>query len=413
MIIPSKTLNHNLSKISHGVFFESVNVGSKRAKIDLIAKLPTEIIKHIYLGTPTFISIRLIPIKNCFALCTILSVEDDPNAMFFLSRTYNPKDVNLIIQFLNQNEIELHAFDELNRNVVSFKSSFSVPDKIIETLVQFKPIICQLTDQEIRLILLKLEKEFANNDTSELKLIRFDFINYSNKPTFYHYPTGCDNPIFDPDRFNDPYKIDDGNQGRQFEINLVRLLSKIFDSKSLFPSPFGATPDSANRELIDLVAVWEKSLLLFEVKASAITPTSAQRSTERKVKNIEKQIRKAIRQLRGAYKKGIYNEVLTLKTISRTKEIKMSLYSVHLIIIVSEVHPDLDESKIVSEVISLGTELGLGVHVLDFQALTNHIRHCKDRNDFLMLLDRRWNLSLNNNALTFIDERFDMFTNLL
>lgn len=407
MLIPSENLSNSLSEVSGGIFFETVNVGTEYAKVDMIAKLPTEIIKYIYFGTSVFFSIRLIHVRDCSALCTILVVEDDPKNMFYLSRTHGPEDIDLVVQFLNQDEIELHAFDELNRNVASFKGTVSVSDTIVKDLVQVKPIICNLTALEIKIILRDLAKKLAQNDVSALKLIQFEFKNCHTKPlSFYHYPPAADGPIYDPNRFKDPYEINNSNQGRQFEINLTRLLRKTFNYDSLFPSPFGAILDSKNREFIDLVAVLEDYLLFFEAKASAITLTSTQRNTERRVSNIEKQIRKAIRQLRGAYKKGINNGVLTLKTVSRTKEIRISHFSVHLIIIVSEVHPDLAKSNIIKEVISLGKELDVGVHVLDFQALNVYIRDSKDAKEFVTLLDHRWNLSLENKILIFNDEWF-------
>ena len=145
MIIPSETLHTYLSNVSHGIFFETVNIGTERSKVDLVAKLPTEIIKSIYHRSSTFLSMKLIPINNSLALCTILFVKDDPEAMFYTSCTHSPKNIDIIIQFLNQRKTELHTFDELNRNVASFECSISVPDSLIENLIESKPHICQLT----------------------------------------------------------------------------------------------------------------------------------------------------------------------------------------------------------------------------------------------------------------------------
>lgn len=403
MIIPSENLYMHLLNVSRGIFFEIVNIDTKYSNVDLVAKLPAEIIKSICLGSSTFLSIKFIPIRNSLALCTILAVEDDPKAMLYVCRTHSPKDVDRIIQFLNQDQIELHVFDELNRNVASFKGFVSVPDSIIKNLLHVKPSICQLSDEEITTILLNLEEKLSK-DGLGLKLIRFDFKN-EIAPNFYHCHTIANAPIYDSNRFNDPYHIRDSNQGRQFEINLTHLLSKIFDSDCLFPSPFGATPNSQNREFIDLVVVWEDNLLFFEAKASAITFASLQRSTKRRVNNIEKKIKKAISQLRGAYKKAVYNGILTLKSTSCTREIDLSLFSVHLIIIVSEVHPDLAKSDVVTDVLSLGKEVALGVHVLDLQALSSHIIHCKDANEFIKLLNLRWKLSLKYDTIYFRDDR--------
>lgn len=402
MIIPSETLHTYLLKVSHGIFFETVDIGTEHSKVDLVAKLPTEIIKSIYHISSTFLSMKLVPINNSLALCSILLVKDDPEAMFYTSCTHSPKNIDVIIQFLDQGKTELHTFDELNRCVASFEYSFSVPESLIENLIEIKPRICKLTDNEINTIFRNLEKELSQ-DASTLKLIRFEF-KKCNTITINHYPQVANPPIYDPNRFKDTYNIEDSNQGRQFEINLTRLLGKIFNSNCLFPSPFKATPDSKNREFIDLVVVWDDYLLFFEAKAHAITTASSQRSTELRVSDIEKQIQKAINQLRGAYRKAVHNGILTLKTASSNREINLSLFSIHLIIVVSEVHPDLAKSDVVSDVISLGKELAVGVHVMDLHALSAHRINCNDAREFVELLNRRWMLSLSHNIIIFGDE---------
>ena len=399
MLIPSKTLHTYLLNVAHGMFFETVNIGTEYSKVDIAAKLPTEIIKHIFCGTSTFLSMKLIPIRNSLALCTFLAVEDDPNNMFYIGCTHSPKNIDIVIQFLNQGKTHLHIFDELNRNVSSFDVSFYVSDDVIKNIHDVTPRICQLTAKEIKIIFHKVEGELSQ-DSSTLKAIRFEF-NDRNEINFIQHPPVANAPIYDPNRFKYPYHISDNNQGRQFEINLTHLLSKIFGIGCLFPSPFKATQNSMNREFIDLVVVWENCLLFFEAKANSITPESTQRSTKRRVLSVEKQIKKAIRQLRGAYRKAAYDGILTLRTVSSNIEINLSLFSTHLIIIVSEVHPDLDKSDIVGEIISLGKELAVGVHLMDFHTLSTHIRKSSSAREFVDILNCRWTISMNHNTIFF------------
>lgn len=403
MIIPSENLHKYLLVVSHGIFFEPVNIGTKHYRIDLVAKLPTEIIKFISVGSSIFLSIKLVPIRNCFALCTTFAVEDDPEAMFYILRTHDPVNIDIIVEFLEQNQIELHTFDELNRNIATFKGSIAVDCSNIKNLQYMKPLIVELLDQERSLIIEHFEREIAHN-SSILRLIRFKLDKIDN-PNWYHTRFIADAPKHDHNRFEEPYNLCDNDPGKQFEINLTRLLSEIFDPESLFPSPFGATPDSENREFIDIVADGKDYLCFFEAKVTDITPTSIHRSTERRVGSLEKKIQKATRQLRGAYKNAIHNGILTLGTDTINKEIKVSIFSnIHLIIVISEVHPDLTNSDVIENVISLANELNVSVHVLDLHTLSMHVKQCKDVKEFGEILNNRWILSLKHNIIKFRDE---------
>jgi hypothetical protein len=70
--------------MSFGLFWETVEPENS---IALVCKLPTEIIKYIYLGVPIYLSTGFIPLRDGLAMCSIFSVEDDPDAMFFIQRT--------------------------------------------------------------------------------------------------------------------------------------------------------------------------------------------------------------------------------------------------------------------------------------------------------------------------------------
>jgi hypothetical protein len=250
MLIPSTKLKLAMQEVAAGLFFESVNYSKK---VDLAVKMPTEVIKFLYFGVKSYFSVRLIPTRKGLALYTSIAVEDDPDAMFYLIRSHHPNDTKLISRFLFQDEIELHAFDELDRNIASFKGKALFASGNAKSFVKLKPLIAKLTAQEIAAISDYLQREFVT-DTSGLRMIELNLFKQET-PSFWHVSELANPPSTDPDRFTLPYNILDQDQGKQFEINLTRVFGRLYDAGDIFPSPWGVTPTTTDREFIDLVII--------------------------------------------------------------------------------------------------------------------------------------------------------------
>ncbi len=109
-------------------------------------------------------------------------------------------------------------------------------------------------------------------------------------------------------------------------------------------------------------------IFIFETKAISILTTTPARDTKRRVKNLHKQIKKALGQLSGAVRSlRDGNEVITG---SGTKINFDRSILPHMIIVVSELLPFGDWSDIVSEAIGLVRKSNVMVHILDLRELT-------------------------------------------
>ena len=399
MLIPSAKLHSALLQTSFGLFWEETE---PHKSIVLAPKLPTDIIKHIYLGVSVYLSTGFLPIRGGLAMCSTLAVADDPDAMFFIQRTHDPSDTELLARFYEQRQIELHPFDELNRNIASFKCEISVPFSKVDQLRRITPLVRELSDEERLSIFRHLEEIFAQ-DASPLKEIELTILE-KESPFWHHVHIPANAPINEPKRFNQPYFIGDEDQGKQLEINLARLLSSVFDENNLFASPFGVTQDTENREFTDLLAVDSAGLLVIEAKAKAVTTESLSQNNERRVKNIAKQVEKALRQLRGAYREALQEKLLTLRSQTEIRQVALADLPIHLIVLVSENHPDLAKMDIPDKVIELGEELGVGVHIFDLNGLSKLIRRCRDTQELMSLLDRRWEIASEHRVIKFADE---------
>jgi hypothetical protein len=399
MLIPSIKLKSELLQTSFGLFWEETEPNKS---VVLAPKLPTDIIKHIFLGVPIYISTGFLPIRGGLAMCSTLAIADDPDAMFYIQRTHEPSDTEILAHFYEQRQIELYPFDELNRNIASFKCEMSVPSSKVDKLRRITPLVQKLSNEDRQAIFHHLESVFSHN-ASPLKEIELTIL--EKESLFWHHVhVPANAPTNELNRFNQPFFVDDEDQGKQLEINIARFLATIFYEKDLFASPFGVTQDTESREFTDLIAVDSAGLLIIEAKAKAVTTKSLSQNSERRVKNIAKQVDKALRQLRGAYREALHDKFLTLKSQTEIRQVVLTGLPIHLIVLLSENHPDLDKTDIPGKVIELGEELGVGVHIFDLNGLGNLIRRCRDTQDLISFLNRRWSLSYEQRVIKFADE---------
>jgi hypothetical protein len=412
MLIPSTRLMEHMKRTSSGFFFEAVN---QDTKIVLAAKIPHEIVRYIGLNAPVYMSFRTASIGQTQLLCSTFAVEDDPEAMFFLYRTHHYDEIALIRRFLQQDEAEIYAFDELNRNIASFVGQLEFDtenvDRILEGVAGIRegssPPESPEFGRTVRRFMEKLERELPF-DVAAMRAIRF-VATSKNLPIRRTILAPTDAPASQPARFSQwEYPLAD-NEGDQFETRLARLFGQVFSDGSIVAAP-SISVSSKEREFIDLVLVGSTGICLIEAKASSVTEAAMRRSTERRVWNIEKDLKKAARQLRGAHRRLVESRTLDLRTATQSRKIivtEEALRGIHLMIILSEIHPDLSSKTIVRDLMTLGHQLSCGVHVVDMQGLQTLLRLSHSSSEFFHYLDVRWDACKQRGdpAFVFLTER--------
>ena len=107
-------------------------------------------------------------------------------------------------------------------------------------------------------------------------------------------------------------QMDDKNEGGTFEKQIWVSLENIFNY-NLYKNP-KIKNKNGERELTDILAFYDKGIFLIESKALAVISLTNEKSMDKKVANIQKQIKKGIRQLVGAKKTLIMLLIFTIQT---------------------------------------------------------------------------------------------------
>lgn len=164
---------NQLMDASWGIFFEKVNMSER---IDLVTKLPSDIIDSILSGASCYLANGGFFISRKLFVCATFAVEDDPPSMFYLSRIRELADKNILSLFFGQREFQLHIFNESNQNIVSFAASISVPKSDIKGLHDIEMKAEEVSQQQNEEAQNYLENIFSNNPSS-LRSIKLNLEN--------------------------------------------------------------------------------------------------------------------------------------------------------------------------------------------------------------------------------------------
>ena len=173
--------------------------------------------------------------------------------------------------------------------------------------------------------------------------------------------------------------VNDLNEGSLFETEIWAALESTFDNQ-IFKNPL--IPDkNGTRELIDVLAYSDYSVFLIETKAISIYNADINRSMEKKVAHLQKQIKKAIGQLVGASKKIM--EKVTISDIDGREISFDKTLLPHCIVLVSELLYFGDWKAIEMQMFRAMIENQMYLNVMDLKEFIKIIKASRGDKDKL------------------------------
>ncbi len=131
-------------------------------------------------------------------------------------------------------------------------------------------------------------------------------------------------------------EIDNKNEGELLERLVWASLISLF-AGTLFKNPLTNVANNGRRELIDIIAFYENGIFLIESKSLSVSSLEKEKSMDRKIAGVQKQIRKGINQLVGASKVLHRNEDIY---DAKCNEIILDRNIVpHCVVLVSDLFP--------------------------------------------------------------------------
>ena len=351
-ISSEKVYNKMRSEIA-SLWYVPANDGNETA---LIIKAPTPAIKAAILGCP----LKLFFGKEDAYLCKAVMIEDVPGSPVFISGVQiEAEEHQALLKSVQQKSFPVFLFNEMDICVAS-------------SIIQLN-----LNDSEKILSFIKSEKLYSGNFDSLASAVLDCFEYTLDKTLPYQNVHEMDIVDIAPDvgewKTNKIYflnqaiaqKIDiaEKDEGEIFERTIWGSLESVFPT-TLYKSPKVKIGEKT-RELTDVYAYYEYGSFLIECKDLSVIQAGYERNMDKRIGGIQKQIKKALKQLVGAtnaFKRGdiILDNVNKAIVVDRSQP-------PHCIVLITELITSGDWNEIAELLIDAVQQTGAFFHIIDFR----------------------------------------------
>lgn len=362
MFMPSARVWNEMKYEPVGFWPVPINQGDEYA---FLLKAPTHVIKAAYRACPVRLSVATAWTSCGRVMATVVTIVDDPASPLGVSGVHRHGEEQLALtEALRLGHTLFVFFDELSRPVARAHC-------VIEPVACNEAISCLQPYNDWY--------EGSWNSTLAEVLDEVDaIVDPTRTAQPNHAPTlisiGLTLTDFETnkiyavgDREVRKFKLDDLEEGNGLEQTTWHLLVDLL-GQNIYHSP-QVTEWAETRELTDILTFCDAGVILFEAKAAAVLTTDPNRSTERRAKNIQKQIDKGIAQLLGGMRSINSSLPLTAKSGSSI-QLPDGIGPNHIgVIMVSELLPCVDWNTVAQQLVNASKAAGAFLLVLDLQEL--------------------------------------------
>lgn len=289
----------------------------------IIVKAPTHTIKEIYQGKEIFLYIKSEQYFSRDVLFTGVAINDfreNPAYIFGINRFKD--EIKIIEKLFLEESLEIDFYNELGIAVLS--AMLRVNDELRDTV--FSEIRnCNIDDEDfiVEPYLDKFQEEYIKNRKIkhlELNIDNFKVVN---------------NHIIGQEIIK--YAIIDQDEGKLLEDKIFATLDNMFGT-DLFHSPYFIR-QNLKVELTDLFCFSDNGVFIIETKAMSVFNVNTNITTDRRIANLHKQIRKALKQISGVCNNLYTKEVSIYDSRNHQEIIFDRKICPHCIIIVDDLIP--------------------------------------------------------------------------
>lgn len=361
MFMPSARVWQEMQYEPSGFWPVPINTGDEFA---LLAKVPTHVIKAAYRGCPLVLNVTAAKTPAGTVISTVLAIHDDPVSPMGITGVHrHPEEQLALDRITDADEVLFVFFDELSRPALRATCKIDSARRVSakQLLQRSGNRYCGAWTSMLGDVLDEVQ---ALVDPTQTVVPVFSPECVPVPLTLSDFQTNAITAVGEHEALD--FQLEDSNEGYVFEQGTWHLLEHLFGGAIFHAPRVGEDPDA--RELTDVFAYSDVGLCFVETKAMAVLSTAPDRTTERRARNIEKQIEKALGQLPGAMRSVTQRLPLATKTGTPIVLPPNAGPFRHGIVMVSEMMPALDWDAITGRLLSLSDDTTM-FHVLDLQEL--------------------------------------------
>jgi hypothetical protein len=363
-----------------GVWPERVNNGS----VELAIKLSADLAKAVLKGARVTLVVAVIPAQDRNVRVVGIRVEDDKNdpALIHGPQEVSREQINFD-NLLQQQSTFVTFFDELVRPVMAGSVHWDTrcARNILQRLRDNEPYY----EGDDRALLIKAM------DTAEKSISKWHIRDGSPEANVWQgMPLRLEN--LHPVNVSSPeagtFTLDDPDEGGGLEKSAYLLLEANFPRKVYLNPEFKYGQE--RREFCDVLVVGDNEVFIIQSKVMAILERNPEQLTERRVKNVHSNFRKAVSQLCGSARTLRQGRDILKKGSAEILLDKNTKKLIHGIVLLSSTNLPLPWSEVSQELIAASKKAQAEFHILEFGELQQHVAFGKTLDEISLHLRKRY-----------------------
>lgn len=362
MFLPSERVYNEMKHEPAGFWPVPINDGREFA---FVLQVPLHMIKAVSQQCPVKLMVAAAGTPLGDVLCTSFSIADDPSTPFLITGVHRyAEEHQALREVLRSRKCLVVFFDELSRPVARASCSLTLGEQslVCQRAIEgasfyqgsWSAVLAGVLDELEGLLDPTRAVQMANKFHLEcvaLTLSDFETIKVTALGEHEHHS----------------FRLEDQDEGYVLEQGAWHLLESFFHENAYLSPQVEET--GKRRELTDILTVSDAGLCFVEAKAVAVLSTDPLRPTERRVGNVQKQVKKGLAQLPGAMRSITRGLPITTKAGAPIRFPDEMLWVRHGIIMVSELLPGVDWKDVAKRLISESRSHDVMLHVLDLLEL--------------------------------------------
>lgn len=333
-------------------------------------------------GFKVYVSPIAFSTKNTIALISaFFDNEDEP--MVIYTPLFNDDLTSHLIQILSHKSIDIHLFDEQNRELLAYESNLECPPATLDRLssASFSDFDIELAKSAHDQMMLWFGTRSTEDDLATLKVAFGESLMPEDILIINALPE--DNSFQGSPSFSFS-QLERKEPGAFQEHDIANLMKNLFPAEQIMMNPLRITD---HEEIADLLVITETDVMVIQAKDSPNVERVLKSPLSRKRLATKKALSKAISQTKGALRYLKSMSPLKLLVGGETIEIDIKERSVRALIIVKELFND-EYSNYSTPILELSKETHVPCIALDYPELQSYTTVLSSKESFFQAIDR-------------------------
>lgn len=303
--------------------------------------------------------------------------DDSEEPLVIATPLFDEPMFRSVVDTVLSNTVNIHFFDENNRELLAFKSAISMPALTREAL------------QKTAFLPLSLESAQAAPDQmawrfgtrgpdAEAAAIDVRFGESLIPEELWVQDLRPDQHAFHGGEGRSEWSLVRELPGPGQELDIVFLFQRIFGPTHIYLNPRRTTD---NKEITDILVATERNLLIVQAKDSPNTPEGVKKTLDKKRKAAVSALEKAVDQVRGAARYLNGKSAVEVRVGDKVETIGLEGRNLYGLVVVKELFDD-SYATYTPMLLGLSADIQGPCIALDYRELHTYTQYLKNEHDF-------------------------------